>query len=395
MPTLEIYMNGTGMDASRNKPGLAHKRACERQKMGLETHYIPGCNIKTPYRKDLGGIFAWNLETQVTECVQNIVLPKLKECISKNEKLILKVYGLSRGGVGAFLLCKALKDIPSEKLEIHMATIDPAPGNLKITAWFDKLFGFNYTLTNRAADLSDCQNLKRSIIFIASKPHRVGHACLLPIMPKACDSNIEIANGYHEDLENQPLVTTQLDAFWQVTHSSEETKKICLEAYEYACKRAVKAHRGMHLGNEIITQPGSDRIYWNMNHQKLLGVESNPDTCICQLKDPTSYPKDRLPLLREGLKNIMWFLKTAALSLIRLAKAVIQKLKIASAKSPIEVDRYKRMNETSSLIKQLSSPPTLAPSHKNEDTDFNVRSPHLTPCSQLLSNKFSMRIYTS
>lgn len=372
--TLEIYINGTSMDASRGRPGLAQKAACERQKQGYKTHYIPGCNINTPYKKDLGGIFAWNLETQIGECVEKIIQPQLRDCALKNEKLILKIYGLSRGGVGAFLLCKALKEVSPEKLEIHLATIDPAPGNLKITAWLDKFFRFNYTLANQAADLRECKNLKRSIIFIGSKPHRIGHACLLPIMPESCDSSIEIVNGYHEELENQILVTTQLDIFWEVNTPSNETKTTLLEAYEYACKEATQADRGMHLSNVIITKSSPERIYWNKNHQALIGTELNTDTCICQLKDPVSHPHTNAHLFKEVFENVIWFLKIVILFPITLAKALAEKFKKKPPKSETEVERATRINEAPSLMVQPSPPTKVAiPSPAQQETRQTVR----------------------
>lgn len=307
--TMEIYINGTRLNGEKGKEGLAYLLHHERD----NSVYVPGCAINTPYRKDLNGTFSWHLEDQINDLFKNKIQPKLDECTAKGEKLILKIYGLSRGGIGAFSLCQKLKNIPEDRLEIHLAVVDPVPGNLKITSWFDKFFGFNYTWTNRTMDLSDSINLKNILIFLANEPYAPAHASLLPIVPPAtqCHTKVEIAPGGHSNLELNAIVHKQIRAFLNsngTTTVLSIDKEELLAAYDIACCEAIASRRGMQLGNEVITQLDSDRIYWNTHHQQLQGIEPNPDTCICRLKHPASHPKSKSQILKEGFYNILAFL---------------------------------------------------------------------------------------
>ena len=70
--------------------------------------------------KVLGFIFTFHLEQQVLK-----IATQVKKMLNdSDEKIILNIYGFSRGAVAAFLLCQKLKAISPEHLTINVASFE-------------------------------------------------------------------------------------------------------------------------------------------------------------------------------------------------------------------------------------------------------------------------------
>lgn len=309
--TFHIFINGTSV---RYNGGLAYRLSkSTQQDAHNKVVYIPACDFNNPHKKDLGKIFTWNLADQIDSLVKETILPAVEKHKNPQDKVRVKVYGLSRGGIGGFLLCTKVKHIPHDKLEIYMATIDPVPGNFKCTSWIDRLLGLDYTLTNQTSDLSDCQNLKRLLIILANKPYKPAYASLFPILPSQCVFKLEIFSGLHGELEKNPVIESQIKNFLnscgEYTVTPQEVSMF-LEAYQTECAKAVESERGMHLGNRIFTQVGPNRIYWNEHHQRLVNARLNPSQHICRLQDNVSRYKTKKEIIRDILQALARLLKT-------------------------------------------------------------------------------------
>ena len=74
---------------------------------------------------DLFGIFTGKQERQISRIASAII----ESC--KNEKITLYLYGCSRGGVGAFMLCNLLSKISDSSLTIHASIFCSSAGKLQ------------------------------------------------------------------------------------------------------------------------------------------------------------------------------------------------------------------------------------------------------------------------
>ncbi len=116
------------------------------------THFKMGFNGCAIDYGASGLLFGSGLDVQCSQIKQVV-----KQLIRDGNKVKLNAIGLSRGGVAALLLAKQLGDIDQFHLETNLLLLDPVPGNMRITSSLDF---FNFTLANKAVDLSHSKNLK-------------------------------------------------------------------------------------------------------------------------------------------------------------------------------------------------------------------------------------------
>lgn len=142
-----------------------------------------------------GVIWGAGLNEQ-SEIVKNEVL----DLLSEGKKVTLNCYGVSRGAIAALLTAKLLENIDENELNIHLALIDPVPGNFLFSPKLDFL---GLTLTNQAIDLTASKNLKKVLALYANSPlpARIAHAPLFPQYPANTEVTEEVIPGYHIDIE--------------------------------------------------------------------------------------------------------------------------------------------------------------------------------------------------
>lgn len=197
---LHIYINGT--DES-NISGLVDSLANVLHNSTIqnsdysESFCLKGCAVDNPYWRDLGAVFAHNLTRQIDD------LNKTIRSVLKTHTLTLYMYGFSRGAAGVFLLCKRLRDVPTDNLTINVSALEPVTGNFINAARLDYCFKTYTTLSARIKDLTDCYNIKNAQVLFTNVPipSIICHSPLLPDLPKDCYKEIEVLPGIHKTAE--------------------------------------------------------------------------------------------------------------------------------------------------------------------------------------------------
>ncbi len=334
MPILNIYIDGSisgGMAQT-----LQHNTLQETNHSSI---YIKGCCDDTAF-----WVFAGNLEKQVRDVVQNYIHPKISEFSLNEQKLRLNVYGYSRGGIGAFLVCQELKDIDPKYFEINVITVDPVSGNLKMTSYLDQFFNVHYTLSNRASDLSACKSLKNVTTLLANQSFLPAFAASLPKLPKKCKSVVDVIPGGHQGIEEfvkmpvMDFLRTHGTQFRTLEQRALLNKKRRKE-YEKKVKSATTDVRSMHHGHTIYTRPHPKRVYFNKDHQKLAGVPINSKTRICTIKH--SKPNLLLYILKSPY-YIYINLKIAFKNIYNIFFATVDTHSCDKQSKTFTIDRIKR-----------------------------------------------------
>lgn len=161
----------------------------------------------------MGTLFANGLQDQCNEVkiyIENILSVKSttwfrfvsstnssKQSLGDN-KVVLNVVGLSRGGIAAIQLAKTLAHIPPERLQINLMLFDPVPGNL-ITS--SKLLDpLSLNTANSSLDLRDCHNLNDVLALYPFRPlpDFAFHAPVLPEYPVHCKVEEDAVLGCHQ-----------------------------------------------------------------------------------------------------------------------------------------------------------------------------------------------------
>ncbi len=198
--TFSVYFNGT--DDSKDIPEygdyvalaalLDHMTVKDNDNFSL---CVEGCGIETRDFRDLGIIFAFHLEQQALK-----VAKQIEDLVkSSKEKIILNIYGFSRGGVAAFLLAQKLKHISADFLAINIASFEPVPGNFIMGVYGDLLLGAGSTLSAAVADLTECKNIANALVLFTNQPlpDIACHAPILPAFPATSNVEIDVTPGCH------------------------------------------------------------------------------------------------------------------------------------------------------------------------------------------------------
>lgn len=325
---ISVYFNGTDDRNAVPKHGRITLAALLDQitiKDDINNYSIcvNGCGIETQDIRDLGAIFTFHLEKQVLKIAKQV-----KDMVNDSEdKVVLNVYGFSRGGAAAFLLCQKLKHISAEYLTINVASFEPVPGNFILGVYGDLLFGTNSTLSAAVADLTECKNIANMLVLFTNKPlpDIACHAPILPALPVSCETEVDVTPGCHksavsfykEENSIQPsnnesaIVFHRIVEFMQkcgttfnfdqllldpnLIYSSESEqgsvevdKHRLLSLYEELTRKTAflndGQNRSMHLHNTIFTK--DSKQYLNRYHQQLCNVETvNDKDCVLTIQN--------------------------------------------------------------------------------------------------------------
>ena len=351
-----VYLNGTDEPARfhdsqiTSLANLLHHLTVQDE--NTESICLDGCGINNPWVRDLGAIFTWNLEGQVSEIAKEI---RVK---ASAEKIVLNIYGFSRGGAGAFWLASKLKDVPAEQLEINILPFEAVPGNFINNVYFDKALALDATLSSQIADLSDCQNIRRvySLYTNIPLPDIACHGPILPALPAGCEHKVDIVPGCHKGSElfrvREPNMLSpkyQIEAYndesaiafhqavkflqecgtklnfdrfsldrllkedapLQKMYDNKVAELICQNDEHIgigAPSKPQSTTRAMHFSNSIYARPTPDKRYLNLFHQCLANVPANPKACILFMED-----SDPRPSISNGQKSAANYIYPALL----------------------------------------------------------------------------------
>lgn len=313
---VNVYFNGTCDSSDVPEEGkislatlLAHITETDANNYSF---CVNGCGESRDVR-DLGVLFGFHLEKQVVQIVKEIE-DIIAEC---EDDIVLNVYGFSRGGIAAFLLCQELKNIPKARLTINIASFEPVPVNFIASVNRDLFFGTKTTLAARVADLTRCDNIGNMLVLFTNQPlpDIWGFAPILPTLPTTCTLEVDVTPGRHDSAvsfykDGQSVQEQNIESaivFHRIVEfmqkcgttfnfelvqlsdnlvSSDSEQLLDLYA-ELARNTEGNQARSMHLKNSIFTT--ANKEYLNIYHkklgQKLLQVQGVSDEdCILSMQ---------------------------------------------------------------------------------------------------------------
>lgn len=338
--TISVYFNGT--DESNDVPeygSISLAALLDHLTVKDDTNFfstcVTGCGIENKNTRDLGALFTFHLEEQVSQIAEQVE----RMVQESNDKVILNVYGFSRGGVAAFLLCQKLKHIAKDQLMINVASFEPVPGNLITGVYGDLLLGTHSTLSASVADLTECKNIANMLILFTNQPlpDLTCHAPILPALPSTCHSDVDVTPGCHKNAvsfykkgqsinptnEESAIVFHRIVEFMHQHGTSFDTDRLNLDRdlvcpdhnnkqkllSLYSLLRQVTSftdnshNRAMHLHNTIFTDKNNthNKQYLNRYHQQLCKVKNiNDDDCLLTIDHRN--PQRMNPHLRHAIQ---------------------------------------------------------------------------------------------
>jgi hypothetical protein len=357
---ISVYFNGTDDTNRIPEQGMRISLATKLARMtiksdGNESICVNGCGMDNKDIRDLGMIFSYHLANQVSAIARKVE-DRIK---TGNEKIILNVYGFSRGGAAAFLLCQKLKHISAEYLTINVAAVEPVPGNMITGVYGDVLLGTNCTLSAAVADLTECKNIGNMLILLTNEPlpDMLCHAPILPALPDSCQAEIDVTPGCHKGAVAFRHLGDSIGALNDesavVFHRVIEFMKKCGTSFDYQRRSATDSEdsfldqdeirdvyqrlatkasfqseksqlRHMHLYNAIFTATGQKK-YVNRHHQMLSDPENlNDEDCLMTVKNRN--PRRITPQYRHGvvIMEMVFVLAVAAIIYSKINNVVAE-----------------------------------------------------------------------
>ncbi len=309
---VSVYFNGTCDTSTVPEQGkislaalLAHTTKTDSNNYSF---CVNGCGESRDIR-DFSVVFSFHLEKQVAD-----IIKKIEQIIAESDdKIVLNVYGFSRGGIAAFLLCQKLKNSSKDRLTINVASFEPVPVNFITSVNGDRFFGTKSTLAAMVADLTECDNIDNMLILFTNQPlpDIWGFAPILPALPTTCKLEVDVTPGRHvsavsfykegQSIQAQnnesAIVFHRIVGFMQqcgttfnfqqlqlddnlASGDSQQLLNLCTEL---ANKTDDNKTRAMHLNNTIFTT--ANKAYLNIYHKKLSRVEDTSDEdCILTIQ---------------------------------------------------------------------------------------------------------------
>ncbi len=310
---INVYINGTtepnGLEGHWvTLPNVLHELTIDQS-----SYCLPGHAVNNSDRRDCGGIFTFNLETQL-----DFLVTQIKERLkNKTAKIILNIMGFGRGGAGAFWVCEKLKEFSPHDLEINICALDPVPGNFVRVSYLDNISGFKTTLSGQIADLSACININKMLILFTNEPMQDIGFCapILPIAPSQAKMIVDVIPGCHNNVQRYTLENNTLKshtnysiiAMYYVTNFLKTCgTKFNFAKFEYEGllnptaniipllefenTRIERKTRWMHFYNQINSK--ENKPYLNLLH-KLSQINTSLDNlkgCALTIKDPNPTP---------------------------------------------------------------------------------------------------------
>ena len=203
-------------------------------KMGFD-----GCGVTNGMT---GTLFAAGLAAQC-----DVVVKRARQILSAHGAplpLVINVLGLSRGGIAALLLAKALARLPralAPRVELSLCLFDPVPGNgITSARWLDVL---GLSTARSVMDVSHC-SIARCLALYPHEPlpALAFHAPVLPRYPARCALVEDATLGCHQGAL-YPVGT--------VKQHAPELYPACALAAARICRFFAECGTRLHFGREL------------------------------------------------------------------------------------------------------------------------------------------------
>lgn len=140
-------------------------------------------------------------------------IDQLRTIYGQERKVVVNLFGLSRGGVACFILARKLSGYSVVNLDVNMLAYDPVPGNFVATARLDF-----FRVTNAWAnmDLRKCEVVKTALVLYTHEPlpTMAVHAPMIPLFHRNTHVIYDVILGCHQG------------AMWNHVNIAEHTKNL-------------------------------------------------------------------------------------------------------------------------------------------------------------------------
>lgn len=121
----------------------------------------------------------------------------LRDILGKEKRIILNLFGLSRGGVACFIAARKLAKWDPAELDVNILAFDPVPGNFVATAKLD-FFGLSNAWANM--DLTKSAVVKTALLLYPYEalPTLAVHAPMIPKFSPTTSACYEVILGCHQ-----------------------------------------------------------------------------------------------------------------------------------------------------------------------------------------------------
>lgn len=122
---------------------------------------------------------------------------ELKALLGTQRKIVLNLFGLSRGGVACFVLARKLSKWDPAEIDVNILSFDPVPGNFVTTAKLD-FFGLSNAWANM--DLTKVSAVKKALLLYPYEalPTYAVHAPMIPRFAPNTHVVYEVILGCHQ-----------------------------------------------------------------------------------------------------------------------------------------------------------------------------------------------------
>ena len=197
----EFFALVAAHDVTREVSSEIHRSGPTVWKMGFD-----GCGVSDGLA---GTIWAWGLGT-----VSKAVCKRVASLLDASTRpLHLTLVGLSRGGIGALMVCKRLGalleklGVARSRVHVALCLYDPVPGNLIGTVRFlDPLFGRMTTAASVMDVTTSPIDQVLAIYPYEPLPDLAFHAPILPSYPANCAVEEDVTLGCHQGALYPPAV---------------------------------------------------------------------------------------------------------------------------------------------------------------------------------------------
>lgn len=217
----------------------------------------------------------------------------LRDILGTERRIILNLFGLSRGGVACFIAARKLAKWDPAQLDVNILAFDPVPGNFVATAKLD-FFGFSNAWANM--DLTKSPVVKTALLLYPYEalPTLAVHAPMIPKFSPTTSVCYEVILGCHQgamfntgyvsslDIKLSAVLIrnfltahgTHLDVE-QITSFYSTTEKSLLAGLATENDSKISATRSTHSKGGIEIKRRPDREYLNKTHYLLQQMSEN------------------------------------------------------------------------------------------------------------------------
>ena len=254
-----------------------------------------------------GMLWGTGLDKQADLLITRI--EELQQGHGTERRLVVNLFGLSRGGVACFIFAKKLSKWDPALIDVNILAFDPVPGNFVATAKLD-FFGLTNAWSNM--DLKKSAVVKTALLLYPYEPlpTLAVHAPMIPKFSRTTQVTYEVILGCHQgavwntgtEKRNGPLdvwVSGAIVRNFLTSHGTiledtinlyfESNDSLLLNYLHEANQSPIKSTRCTHSkgGIEILRTPGQE--YLNKFHYILTQLHNSREIHKAWNKRPYFY----------------------------------------------------------------------------------------------------------